>query len=42
MVRRWKATAMPKLDPETALRIELEEKELKQLQKELARLKKKG
>ena len=38
-VRRWKAAAMPKLDPETALRMELEEKEIKQLRKENARLK---
>jgi len=38
-VRRWKAAAMPKLDPETVLRMELEEKEMKQLRKENARLK---
>ena len=38
-VRRWKAAAMPKLDPETALQMELEENENKQLRKEIARLK---
>jgi transposase-like protein len=38
-VRRWKADAMPKLDPETAPRMELEENENKRLRKENARLK---
>jgi Transposase and inactivated derivatives len=38
-VRRWKAAVIPKLDPETTLRMELEEKENKQLRKEIARLK---
>jgi len=38
-VRRWKAATKPKLDPETALRMELEENENKRLRKEVARLK---
>ena len=38
-VRRWKAAAKPKLDPETALRMELEENENKRLRKEVAKLK---
>ena len=38
-VRRWKAAAQPKLDPETALRMELEENEHKRLRQENARLK---
>ena len=38
-VRRWKDAAKPKLDPETALRMELEENETKRLRQEVARLK---
>lgn len=38
-VRRWKENAKPKLDPETVLRMELEENENKRLRKEVARLK---
>ena len=38
-VRRWKDAVKPKLDPDTALRMELEENENKRLKKENARLK---
>jgi transposase len=37
-VRRWKNVGQKKLDPETALRMELEEKEIKRLRKENLRL----
>ena len=37
--RRWKDAVKPKLDPDTALRMELEENENKRLKKEVARLK---
>ena len=38
-VRRWKEATKQKLDPATAVRMELEEKELKRLRKEVAQLK---
>lgn len=38
-VRRWKSAALPKLDAETAARMELGEDENKRLRKEVARLK---
>lgn len=38
-VRRWKDAAKPKLDPETALRMEFEENETKRLRQEVGRLK---
>jgi len=37
-IRRWKEAGQKKLDPVTAARMELEEKEVKRLRKENARL----